>query len=590
MNGKPSSMKIFYLFFIFIFTGLLAIGCGGFFENRKVNQIQAEFFEQYCGFFPTEATLIGVHKYDDKLGDYGPDSIQKMDSFFQELSGKLADIDSLKLSETNQLNYHILNSKLNAKKFEFQRWKRWQNQATFYGDILQNIVQGMELHLIDSSYSHVLNMANRFQEMPNLLLQARQNLKDLNVADLSFALDQSTHVEDYFTFRFIDKIAVSSSRKDSLEQNLAPALDSLQSFRKLLEFKKDETLSDSVPLEGDEYQDLLNIQYDGQFQLDSLVKILQNEIDVQSKIMHQTAISYLSDKKRIRRIPNETKIIELMDEEVEKEALKKNEIMPFSVSAIEDLKRFIDEIWNVSLPLDYNVRLIWSNSEMSHPMTLAHFETSGFFDATPHLYCMLKPVEGDQDWIRQLADLRKYNKSTMTATMMLEANLSHFKFWSDNRDKIPMLAQAFPNQTFLRAWPYFLAFKLLESGYGGYDEKLQFVVLKKYIKTLHYALKEIQYYQGDITKNQFEQHLLKTGLFNREEALFAFRNGLVHPGQALHVFWGMRQFNQLENIYRDHLKRNFNFNEFIEKTLLKGPVSIEIIKNLAVEAFASNNK
>ncbi len=590
MNGKPSSMKIFSIFFIFIFNGLLTIGCGGFFENRKLNQIQTEFFEQYCEFFPAEATLIGVHKYDDKLGNYGPESIPKMDSFFQEFSGKLADIDSLKLSETNKLNYQILNSKLNEKKFEFQRWKRWQNQATFYGDILQNIVQGMEFHLIDSSYSHVLNMANRFQEMPNLLFQARENLKDLNLADLSFALDQLTHVEDYFTFRFIDKIAVSSSRKDSLEHNLAPVLDSLQSFRKFLESQKTETAIDSVPLEGEEYKDLLNIQFGGQFQLDSLVKILQNEIDIQSKTMYLSAISCLSDKKRIRRIPNEKKIIELMDEEVEKEALKKNEIMPFSVSAIEDLKRFIDEIWNVSLPLDYNVRLIWSNSEMSHPMTLAHFETSGFFDATPHLYCILKPVEGDQDWIRQLANLRKYNKPTMTATMMLEANLSHFKFWSDHREQIPMLAQAFPNQTFLRTWPYFLAFKLLESGYGGYDEKLQFVVLKKYIKTLHNALKEIQYYKGDITKSQFEQHLLKTGLFNREEAIFAFRNGLVHPGQALHVFWGMRQFNQLENIYRDHLKRNFNFNEFIEKTLLKGPVSIKIIKNLAIETFASNNK
>ena len=590
MTVNTFSRKIFSQFLICVLIILFFFRCGNVLENRKLNQLNDKFLDQFYQYFPVKATLIGFHKYDDNLDDYSLASIKKIQLFFQDNSAKLAKINSLKLSTANKINYHILKTKISENEFEFQTWKKWQTEATFYSDILQNLIRGINLDIIDSTSSNVVTMFGRIQKIPNLLNQGRENLQGINLKNLEFAIEQVQHVENYLSSGFIDKIDISPSQKDSLGQILGTTLDSLQSFRNSLGMKKQASADVSLALIGEKYKDYLNSMRGTQIELDSLKQKLQTEINIYSEVMYQSVISYLSSNNKIRRVSDNKTLIDLMNDNIEKEALKKDEIIPFCTLTIEHLKRFIDEIWNLSLPLNYNVKLIWSNDELSHPLKLAYFESQGFLGASPHLFCMMNSIDSNQDWIRQLANLRKYNKSSLIATMMLEANLSHYQYWSNNRQQIPVLAQSFPNKFFLQGWPYFLAFKLLESGYRGYDAKLHYVVFKNYIKMLQIALIEIQFYRGKITLKQFEQQLIKSLLFNREEAQVALEQSMVNPGQALMVFWGVHQLNDLEKVYRESLGRNFDFNKFVEETLYYGPVSLLYLKQLAVEKFLSKKE
>lgn len=581
------SRKFLPRFVLISIIAVLFFQCGTFLENRKLNGLNEKYIGQYCSFFPVEATLMGVHSFDDRIDDYSLDSIRKIQSFFQENLNILAEIDTTKLSAGNRANYIALTYRIHEKKSIFQDWKLWQTEANFYSDVLENIVRGVNLHVLDSTTAYVVTMFSRIQDIPVFLNQARENLRDSTVKNIEFAIEQTQSVENYFSSNFIDKLDISTVEKDSLSLILATTLDSLQSFRAFLDKKRALPDNSRPTLSGDKYETYMQMVLNTPVTLDSLKNLLNEQLERYSSEMYKAGKTFFLNNTKSRNAPTGNALIDFMENEIETDALKKNEIIPFCTLTIEHLKRFIDEIWNLPLPLDYNVELVWSNDNIGDPMNLAHFESSGLFEKSPHLFCIMNPIENSQDWIRQLADLRKYNRASLTVSMMLEANLSHYQFWNTQRKQIPVVVQAFPDQVFLKGWPYFLAFKLIESGFGGYDAMLQFVLTKKFVKTLYILQQEIELFKGEISEKDFESHLVETGLFDLEEAHFARQKSMNYPTRAAKVFWGVYQFNKLEDSYRQNLGRDFTFNEFVNKMLRFGPASLAHLNQIAIEEFNS---
>src|SRR5262250_2317575 len=92
-------------------------------ESHKLQEIFEQYFEAYLKLFPTFATSIGDHRYDDKLGiAISEDHRAKQQDLYRRSLGDLAKVSRDQLQASNALNYaafeRMLKQRLEGLKFD----------------------------------------------------------------------------------------------------------------------------------------------------------------------------------------------------------------------------------------------------------------------------------------------------------------------------------------------------------------------------------------------------------------------------------------------------------------------------------------
>jgi len=568
---------------------ILSVCCHNLQENRKLNKISKDFLNQYCQFYPIQATQIGNHVYDDQLDNFSNKNIDKLVQYFKLTLNKIAVIDRNKLSIRNKINYHILSSQSKLHLFELEQWKRWQRDAVFYTKNIYDAVYGLQFHTKDTTENLTRNLMSRLDQIPQMLIDAKKNLQHGNIINLSPAIEQIENQKRIIAFQLSNKFIATNILLDSLNKKSEIVVDSLESFKQFLESKRKTSPNKSLSMTPEMYKTYINLRFNKKEKLEDLLEWIDADYQKYYNDLLHTAKGYLSERKKINEFTRNTNLIELINDEVEKQPLNKDEIIPYCYETINDIRRFIDEIWNLSLPIDYNILIEWAEDNEISGLKLANFKKPGLMEPEPQFYCLLKPISNDRDWIQQLSQLRAYNVPALKIMMMLEAIPSHYQIWSQKLDDIPILARAIPDQRFINAWSYYFAFSMLDAGFEGYDPELRYMLLRAYTRILLLAKVEIQYYQQKLNYQQAEQLLLESKLFKKNEIEQVLKQINYSPGQILTICYGVKQLITLEEACKKKLGPHFSINDFFENLLKPGPIPIDFIKSTALKKFQSNS-
>ncbi|NVK21068.1 MAG: DUF885 domain-containing protein [Kangiellaceae bacterium] len=85
-------------------------------EAEKANELYKEYWQRNLEMNPLNATFLGDHRYNDRLGDFGsPEGLAKQLAFAKEFLQRINNIDSSKLSGQELLSYEIFKSQREAE-------------------------------------------------------------------------------------------------------------------------------------------------------------------------------------------------------------------------------------------------------------------------------------------------------------------------------------------------------------------------------------------------------------------------------------------------------------------------------------------
>src|SRR5688572_13845663 len=92
-------------------------------ESSRLHHIFEHYFDQYLQLFPTFATFIGDHRYDDQLSmAISDEHREKQRALHARFSSEIAAVNSEGLGQQDRLNYavfrHLLAQRLEELKFE----------------------------------------------------------------------------------------------------------------------------------------------------------------------------------------------------------------------------------------------------------------------------------------------------------------------------------------------------------------------------------------------------------------------------------------------------------------------------------------
>ena len=566
------------------------INCSNFFDNRKFNRVTRDFLEVYFQSFPVQATLMGNHDYDDQLNQFNQDDIENIIRFFKLTTEKIAAIDINKLSNQNKANFQILASQLEIHLFELERRKRWQNDAAFYLQKIYDAVHGLEIYHSDTTEQRTRNLIARLDQVPKLLIEAKKNLSPSEITNLTLAIDRIDNLSRIIAFQLSSQFVVTTSLVDTLNQKSEMVVDSLENFKLFLESRLNTSTNQSLPMTPEMYQVYVNLFFDKKIKLDEIINLIDADYQKYYDEVLDLSNTILNKSKKRNAFARGNYSIDAVYDEIQNQSLNKDEIIPFCFEKIKDIKRFIDEIMNLSIPLEFDIQLAWSEDNYLPIFKLAEFDRPGLLDPETRFHCYLKPILNERDWYQQLSQLRDYNKPSLEAIMVIEAIPIHYHGWLKKLNDVPVLAKAFPDQTFVNGWHYYFAFSLLNIGYKGYDPELKYMLLRDYLRNLLLAKVEIQYYLQQFSRQQQERVLLKSKLFKKNEMSSVFNQINIAPGKALSVFRGLKQQEQLEHTCRIQTGPHFSFKEFLKHLLAPGPIPFELIKQNVVKKLIPQNE
>ncbi len=127
---------------------------------------------------PTQATLDGVHTYDDLLEDFGAHA---MDGEAHALAGylrRLAEINADGLTPVERLEHRMLTAHLKGRMLELEEIRSWEKNPQVYAELLAASLAGQSLFTHAPAEERARRILSKLRQAPRLLQAARDNIKD----------------------------------------------------------------------------------------------------------------------------------------------------------------------------------------------------------------------------------------------------------------------------------------------------------------------------------------------------------------------------------------------------------------------------
>src|SRR3989442_9608198 len=103
-------------------------------EQQKFEQLVARWLEDHSRSNPIQATALGIHKYDDQLGDFSAAGFRAQTELAQKYLKELELIPMAQLPMSAQADYRVLQGQLKVTVKDLGEIQTWKTNPTLYPD------------------------------------------------------------------------------------------------------------------------------------------------------------------------------------------------------------------------------------------------------------------------------------------------------------------------------------------------------------------------------------------------------------------------------------------------------------------------
>ena len=243
--------------------------------HSELDTLGRQAYRVLWDFHPVSGTQSGFHEFDARLGDYSPARVAalklKVNRFLRQLDG----LDTLSLSIDDRIDRQLLASNLKMELFWLERSKMLERDPHFYSDECIGGVYYVLLRDFAPLSERALSVAERLEDVPRFIKQARANIKNPSRLYAEAAIDELKDAEDFFK----ESAGELGRQVPSLSGRLAAAADkagnSLRSWRAELELALP-GLKDSFAMGKADFDYLLATDKFLDFDSDSLLRMGEN--------------------------------------------------------------------------------------------------------------------------------------------------------------------------------------------------------------------------------------------------------------------------------------------------------------------------
>jgi uncharacterized protein (DUF885 family) len=190
------------------------------------------FTDVYFHFSPTNGTAAGLHQYDTQLEDYSAASIQKEIAALHTYEKKVEAIDPSSLDASVAGDRAILLNNIRSSLLTLEVIRPWEKNPDNYSSGVTNSIFVIMERPYASADVRLRAAIEREKQIPQVLLEARKNLKNPPKIYTEIALEQIDGIISFFQSDVPSAFteATDADTKAAFAKSNATVIEALQSY------------------------------------------------------------------------------------------------------------------------------------------------------------------------------------------------------------------------------------------------------------------------------------------------------------------------------------------------------------------------
>jgi uncharacterized protein (DUF885 family) len=167
-------------------------------KDGAFTAVAHEYLEDLYRRQPTQATYLGIHKYDDQLENYSRAAVTEAVAAARAYRDRVSAIDAASLTLDNQLDQVQLLHAIDSRLLSLEIVRPWARDADAYSSGLTNTAYIMIKREFASPEERMRKLIAREKAMPAALAEARKNLENPPRIYTQIAIDQLDGNREFF--------------------------------------------------------------------------------------------------------------------------------------------------------------------------------------------------------------------------------------------------------------------------------------------------------------------------------------------------------------------------------------------------------
>jgi len=550
-------------------------------EDENFLKVVDTFFDEMWKFYPTQATLEGFHKYDNKLEDMGDGSIEKRHDVLDGLNSELVTkINMDALSPEVQIDFMMMRDAIDRELIKHEMLLPWAYNPLFYNQIFSDSIRSLMTEEFAPIAERAKNAEERLKNLPKLIKQAKENLQTPPLIYTETAIKQFPGILNFYKTDLPSLIQqIPANNKSKLEDELAKTIAALEDYYNYLQTQllPNSTGNDRLM---EAHRRYARITYQNNIPLEELVARARADVNNIAREMALTSIPFFKvmypeiDPDKIQRSDEEIKrlLIQGVFDKIKTEHVPKEEFFEAIQNTAATIKGFIEENQLIDLPdgeLNFE-----EMPQYKYGLSWTKLITPGIYENNGNYIYQFSAFNGDLPEETVTSLLEEYNIYYLPFYVTRKIYPGPFIPYFFTTQNSNFLRKYYHNQPLIQGWPVFLEEMLIFNAFGDYDLRLRFAQLKLRLKLAIDFILDFNIHETAMSKEDAINYMTRVGFQTRAEAERNFNRILLMPVDATYAYVGLQELLNLQTAYKQQKGDSYSQKEFLSEVLSYGPIPL----------------
>ncbi len=527
-----------------------------------------EYLEDLYRRQPTQATYLGIHKYDDRLEDYSREAVTDAVKGARQFRDRVAAIDSGSLSLSAQLDREQLLHAIDSRLLTLEVVRPWARDADTYSSGITNTAYIMIKREFAPPDERMRQLMAREAAMPAALAEARKNLDNPPRIYTEIAIEQLDGNQVFF--RTAVPGAFTAVKDPALVQQFTQTNDAVvQALGDYKRWLQDDLLKRSngdFAFGEDTYRKKLAADEMIDVPLDEL--LAAGERDLRA---NQAAFAEAARRIEPRRTPAQVLA------KVEADHPPASRLLETTQADLDSIARFMTDHHIITIPKAAPAK-VQETPPFLRATTTASMDIPGPFEtvADEAYYSMTLP---DPSWSAAKTDefMRQWYYALITNVSVHEVWPGHYLQFLYARHFPSDIRKVFGAASNSEGWAHYCEQMVIDEGFHADDPRFRLAQVQDALLRDVRLIVGIRMHTRGMTMAEAEEYFVKEGYQPRPTARSETKRGTSDATYGYYTM-GKLMILKLRDDYKTKQGAQYSLQQFHDTFISLGPLPLPLIR------------
>lgn len=555
--------------------------------DEKLEAFFKEYLEESFQLRPLEATMLGDHRYDDRLDDISAEARAGwLAQYKRRLESLEKQISPADLSANGKIDFAILRDELTRNIWLTENTRPFEEDARTYGSYINDSVYSLLAQSTLPKEQNITNAIARIAQVDRIVAEARKTLKNPPKPILETAILQNRGAISFYEKGIFDLIG-STAQMEKLKPVCAKAVESLKKHQQFLEEELLPQAKGEWRLGREKFSRKLELVLDVGWDAERVLAEAEDEF-----VRVQRDLYVVSRQLWSRYFPS--KVLPPDDEAgrrqtiaevvtaVSQEHGQPEQLIFDARATVENIRKFIREKDILRLPETDRCQVI-EMPEFRRGNSLAYLDSALPLDPNGLSYYAVSPPPSMWGAAKIKSFLEEYNRHMLQILTIHEAYPGHYVQLEYSNRCPSLIRRVLQSGVFVEGWAVYTEQVMLDQGYGEGELALRLNQLKFYLRAVANTILDHRMHCTSMSDDEALRFLVEDAYQSEGEARLKIVRAKQSSVQLSTYFTGRMAHYRLRQEIQRELGDKFELGRYHEAVLDHGSVPVKFLPQLVRE-------